>query len=379
MNHVERHRQRVAVAAAHLPADAAAVLFTSGSTGAPRGIVLSRAALLAAAASNAAHLGWRDDDRWLLALSTAHAGGLSLGLRCLLAHKPVVLLEGDFDPARVAALMSEARVTIASFVPTQLAALLDDPAWHPPAQLRAVLLGGAPASPTLLAAAAARGVPFLTTYGMTETFGQVVTAPLAWAGRVDPDGAVGVPLHGVTITAGTRDAPAPIRIRTAQLATCTLDGAPIAPELTTADLGWLDERGALHVTGRADDVIITGGENVHPAQVEAVLAHRRPACARRARSASPTSATLASSSARRSPSAAPATPPFDLPAPRSRTGTRALPAHARPRRLALCPALRLTRDQQDRSPQRRRQPAPRSRWRTNDALQTPWARDFSRR
>ncbi|HET9624103.1 MAG TPA: AMP-binding protein [Kofleriaceae bacterium] len=252
--------------AADLPGDAAVTLFTSGSTGAARGVVLSRAALLAAAEASAAHLGWRDDDRWLLALSLAHAGGLSIVIRCLAGRRPIVLADHEFDVARTADLL--ARSTLASLVPTQLAALLDDPAWRPPAGLRAVLLGGAAAPPALLARAAARGVAFLTTYGMTETLGQVATAPPDRAG--DPHAPL-VALPGVTLEAGSPDAPAPIVVRGAMLATGYLGGAAIAPAFATADLGFIAD-GALHIAGRRDDVIITGGENVHPAAIEAVLA-----------------------------------------------------------------------------------------------------------
>jgi O-succinylbenzoic acid--CoA ligase len=246
--------------------DDAVVLFTSGSTAEARGVVLSRSALLAAAESSAAHLGWRHDDVWFVALSLAHAGGLAAVVRCWQANKPFVLLEGDWDRVKASTLLE--RCTLASLVPTQLAELLSDPTWRPPAELRAVLLGGAAASPALLAEAARRGVPFLTTYGMTESFGQLATAPLDRAG--DPTAPL-VPLPGVELFAGTRAAPAPIRVRAPVLAARYLDGEPIAPELVTSDLGFLED-GALVVVGRADDVIVTGGENVHPATVEAVVA-----------------------------------------------------------------------------------------------------------
>lgn len=269
----ELARQRDLVASASFAAGEAIVLFTSGSTGAPRGVVLSRDALLAAADASSQHLGWRDDDRWLVALSLAHAGGLAPIVRCLVARKPVVL-ESDGEP--LADLL--ARVTLASLVPTQLANVLSDPAWRPSPGLRAVLLGGAAASPRLLELAAARGVPVLVTYGTTETFGQVATAPLARAG--DPRAPL-VPLRSVAIAAGTPAEPKRIRIRGPMLATRYLDGEPIAPELETADLGFI-EHGTLHVVGRADDVIITGGENVHPSAVEAALVTTpgvRAACA----------------------------------------------------------------------------------------------------
>jgi O-succinylbenzoic acid--CoA ligase len=237
------------------------VLFTSGSTGPARGIVHTRDSVIAAARASEANLGWRDDDVWLCCLPLAHAGGLSVVLRCLLANRRVLLS----DDARAIE-----HATLASLVPAQLAALLEDPAWRPSPKLRAVLLGGAAAPRSLVEAAVARGVPVLPTYGLTETFGQVATAR-------EPGGVPEL-LDGVAIDAhhdgGLRaslHAPALLHVRGPMLARAYLDGVPIAPELATADLGFVD-RGRVHVVGRADDVIITGGENVHPTQIEAVLA-----------------------------------------------------------------------------------------------------------
>jgi L-alanine-DL-glutamate epimerase-like enolase superfamily enzyme/acyl-coenzyme A synthetase/AMP-(fatty) acid ligase len=260
----EQTRQRTLVEQSALAAGSV-VLFTSGSTGTPRGVVHTRESIAAAVAASEQHLGWRPGDRWLLALPTAHAGGLAVLARCDAARVPVVLLEGDFDRARCAALLEDC--TLVSLVPTQLAALLDDPNWRPPAKLRAVLLGGAAAPMPLLDAAASRGVPFLTSYGLTETFGQIATAPLGHAG--DPRAPL-VPLPGVLIRGGTRAQPAPLVVETRQLAARYLDGAPIAPRFTTSDLGFVED-GRVHVVGRADDVIITGGENVHPVEVETAL------------------------------------------------------------------------------------------------------------
>ena len=324
----EAQRQRALVERTALPADAAVVLFTSGSTGVARGVVLSRPALTAAADASAHHLGWRDTDRWLLALSLAHAGGLSIVIRCLAARRPIVLCDRDFDREVVAQLLE--RCTLASLVPTQLAALLDDPAWRPPPGLRAVLLGGAAAPPALLERAAQRGVPFLTTYGMTESLGQLATAPPERAG--DPSAPL-VPLPGVAFEAGSPSAPGPIVVRAPMLATCYLDGPPIAPAFTTADLGHFTD-GVLHVTGRRDDVIITGGENVHPSAIEAVLAATpgvRTACVfgvRDERWGQVVAAAIAIS------------PSFDARAATAHWHA-ALPAHARPRRLAICLALPL--------------------------------------
>ena len=308
----ELARQRALVEAAELAPGDAVVLFTSGSTGAARGIVHTRDSIAAAARASELRLGWRDDDRWLVCLPLAHSGGLSIVVRCRTAGKPVVLHEGDFAAPAVAARIAEDRVTLASLVPTQLAALLDDPRWRPPGHLRAVLLGGAAAPPALVEAALARGVPVHQTYGLTETFGQVATA-------CEPGGPL-VPLAGVTLLGS------PLRIRGPMLARCYLDGAPIAPELVTADLGEV-AGGILRVRGRADDVIITGGENIHPAEVEAVLAATpgvRTACV----------FGLADERWGQIVAAAIATgPDFDRTAALA-TWRAALPPHARPRRLA---------------------------------------------
>src|SRR5262249_12270816 len=103
----ERARQHALVEAARFEPDDALVLFPSGSTGPRRGVVLSHAALVATGEASAARLGWRDDDRWLCCLPLAHAGGLSIVIRCLLAGKPIVLGE----------LADIANATLASLVP----------------------------------------------------------------------------------------------------------------------------------------------------------------------------------------------------------------------------------------------------------------------
>ena len=306
----ELARQRALVEAAELEPGDALIVFTSGSTGAARGIVHTQTSIAAAAEASARRLGWHASDRWLVCLPLAHTGGLSIVVRCRLAGKPLAICEGN-----IAAALADC--TLASLVPTQLAALLEDPAWRPPGQLRAVLLGGAAAPPALVEAALARGVPVHQTYGLTETFGQLATA------RV-PGGPL-VPLDGVSITGS------PLRVRGPMLARCYLDGAPIAPELVTADLGEVTG-GVLRVHGRADDVIITGGENVHPAEVEAVLAATpgvRTACVfgvADARWGQVVAAALATA------------PGFDATAALARWHD-ALPPHARPRRLAVVPEL----------------------------------------
>lgn len=247
-----------------------AVLFTSGSSGDPKGVLLSRAAFLASAAASAANLGWRDDDRWLLAMPLAHVGGLSILIRCLLARRCVVVApEAAFDARSFAAQVERDRVTLLSLVPTMLARLLDlEPRWDPPMHVRAMLLGGAAAPEGLLARADDRGWPVLTTYGMTEACSQITTQPYGTRNRGELGAGRAVQGADLRIVDGE------IQVRGPMM----MDGYLAEPTpfleggwFPTGDLGTLDDRGNLHVVGRRSDRIITGGENVDPVEVERAL------------------------------------------------------------------------------------------------------------
>lgn len=259
----------------------AAVLWTSGTSGAPRAILLTGRAFEANAAASAARLGLEASDRWMASLNPAHVGGLALILRAALLGSAVVPLP-RFDMAELLAGMEEAGVTHASLVPTQLHRVADalEGGRSAPASLRAVLLGGAAAPPPLVRAAGVRGVPVAVTYGLTEATSQVATAtpeesqadpaspgrPLDCVElRVDPDG--GLHVRGPTLAAGrlqAEDDGADGGFRVAPLV--DRDGW-----LDTGDMGRLDEEGRLHVTGRRSDRIISGGVNVDPMEVEGVL------------------------------------------------------------------------------------------------------------
>ncbi len=253
-----------------------AIVQTSGTSGRPKGVVLSRRAFAASARASAANLRWHDDDRWLLPLPVGHVGGLSIVTRCLLARRAVVLAPGT-DPRTLLDSVRRHRVTLLSLVPTVLKRILDlDPPAPPPDHLRAVLLGGAASSPALLERAADDGWPILTTYGLTEACSQVTTQPYGTTQRGERGS--GPPLPGTEIRIDD-DA---ILVRGPTLLSRYLvpddTGAARAVDplleggwLATGDRGRLDHRGNLHVLGRRGDRIITGGENVDPVEVEQAL------------------------------------------------------------------------------------------------------------
>jgi len=260
------------------PAAPHSIVFTSGSSGTPRGAVLTAGNHFWSAAASALLLGVRPEDSWLACLPLHHVGGLAILLRSVLAGTTVVLHE-RFDPERVNRAIDAHGVTVVSVVANMLHRMLDarGPRPYPPT-LRCVLVGGGPVPVALLERARAHGVPVAPTYGLTEAASQVATLP-PYAVH-DKPGSVGAPLlpTQVRIAAGERPAAAgevgEIRLSGPTLTTgyvnATLD-VDEAGWLRTRDLGWCDEAGFLHVVGRADDTIISGGENVHPRDVEIAL------------------------------------------------------------------------------------------------------------
>jgi len=262
--------------------DDAVVMFTSGTTGEPKGVRLTLGNLVASATASAFRLGVGPGDRWLCCLPTYHMGGLAPIVRTALYGSSLVL-QPSFDADRTAAVLSDYGVTGVSLVPTMLHRLLETE-WTPPESLSTVLLGGAPADESLVEDALERSVPVYPTYGMTETASQIATAtPSQVRERA---GTVGQPLVVTEVTvvdaAGT---PVPV----GETGEVVVDGPTVTPGylrdeqtatafcehgLRTGDIGRHDDYGLLWVLGRTDDTIVTGGENVHPEAVaRAIRAH----------------------------------------------------------------------------------------------------------
>lgn len=244
-----------------VPDPVALVVPTSGSTGAPAGVLLSADGLAHAADAVVERLG--GPGSWLLALPLTHVAGLMVLVRSLRSGTAVVPVDtrGGFRPERwadaVAAL--PAGRAYASLVPTQLARLLDaDP--EPLRRLDALLLGGAAAPPGLLARAADQGVAVVASYGMTETAGGCVLGGRPLPGvEVDVGEGGRLTVAGPTVAWGVRRGGV---------------DTPLHGRLPTHDLGaWQD--GRLRVLGRVDEVVQSGGVSVPLATVDALL-HDHP-------------------------------------------------------------------------------------------------------
>ena len=258
--------------------DTQLVLFTSGTTSDPKGVRLTVGNLVASATASAFRLGVRPDDRWLVCLPTYHMGGLAPFVRSAL-YGTTVVVQRTFDVERTPEMLDAQEVTGVSLVPTMLTRLLDR-GWTPPDSLRFVLLGGGPASEALVERSQERGVPVCPTYGMTETSSQIATAlpetavehpgtvgqPLLFTDvrviadgdQVDPSERGELVVDGPTVTPGYLDSQ-------------QTDAAFGAHGFHTGDIGYRDADGRLWVTGRADDRIVTGGENVVTSDVASAI------------------------------------------------------------------------------------------------------------
>jgi O-succinylbenzoic acid--CoA ligase len=251
------------------------IIYTSGTTGRPKGAMLTSGNFWWSAVGSALNLGNRTDDCWLVCLPLFHVGGLSILLRSVIYGIPALLQPG-FAAEAVNRAIDEAGVTIVSVVATMLQRMLVARGGRPyPPSLRCLLLGGGPAPLPLLEAAAALDAPVFQTYGLTETASQVAT--LAPEDALRKLGSAGKPLFPLELRVdGARapEEPGEIVVRGPSVMAGYLNQAgSMAADgwLHTGDLGYLDAEGYLYVLDRRDDLIVSGGENIYPAEVEAVL------------------------------------------------------------------------------------------------------------
>ncbi|HEX6781336.1 MAG TPA: o-succinylbenzoate--CoA ligase [Solirubrobacterales bacterium] len=234
-------------------------VLTSGSTGAPRPVPLSYGNFLWNAVGSAFNIGVEPGDRWLCCLPLSHIAGLGIVMKAVIYGTGAVVHDG-FDVDRVGEALERDGITQVSLVATMLSRLLD--AGADLSGPRAILVGGGPVPEEPLEEALAKGATVVQTYGLTETCSQVTTLAPADAKR--KLGSAGRPLLTTHL-----------RIQDGEI---LVQGPTIAPGsadadgwLHTGDLGHIDEDGFLYVRDRIDDMIVSGGENVVPAEVEEVL------------------------------------------------------------------------------------------------------------
>jgi len=230
-------------------------LCTSGSSGTPRCVELTLEQLWFNTLGSNLRLGRRENDRWLVCLPMNHIGGLAALFRSL-HNRTAVELMPVFDASDVGERLDSGQVSLVSLVPAMLDSVLDSRGENKfPPELRAILLGGAACSERLLQRCRSAGLPVALSWGMTETASQVATRQ---PGDLAPLHAGIPPLGWVRVSA---DADGRL----------VVDGPAASGQLKTDDVGEITSSGRVRVLGRRDDVIIRGGENIHPAEIEATL------------------------------------------------------------------------------------------------------------
>jgi len=261
------------------------ILYTSGTTGQPKGAIITYGMQWWNAVGSALNLGHSPEDRWLICLPLFHIGGLSILMRSVI-YGISVMVHKQFDPLIANHAIFEDKITIISVVAVMLQRMLaaldtSGSGAGYPATLRCVLLGGGPVPYPLLEECLLRDIPMVQTYGLTEACSQAVTISPADAMR--KLGSAGRPLPPVQLCIMHENRPA----STGEPGEIFLKGPTITPgyadrpEATTqafqdgwfatGDIGYLDKDGYLYVLDRRADLIISGGENVYPAEIESVL------------------------------------------------------------------------------------------------------------
>ncbi|MBS4200104.1 o-succinylbenzoate--CoA ligase [Bacillus sp. FJAT-49732] len=258
--------------------DISSIMYTSGTTGKPKGVQQTYGNHWWSAIGSSLNLGIQENDAWLCTVPIFHISGLSILMRSVIYGIPIFLME-EFNEEYANSLLQSGKVTIMSVVTAMLNRMLTalkDESYHE--NFRCMLLGGGPAPLPLLEKCAKKHIPVFQSYGMTETASQIVT--LSPEDSFKKLGSAGKPLFPAQIKIVRNDGKDASALETGEIA---LKGPNITPGylhhdmsvcdgwFLTGDLGYLDEDGFLYVQDRRSDLIISGGENVYPAEIEAVL------------------------------------------------------------------------------------------------------------
>ncbi|MDN6111967.1 MAG: o-succinylbenzoate--CoA ligase [Tetragenococcus halophilus] len=253
------------------------IIYTSGTTGFPKGVVHTYGNHWWSAIGSALNLGISPQDKWLTVLPLFHVSGLSTLFKSVIYGMPIYLMT-SFEPEKVHEALMKNHITMISVVTVMLQRLLEQMATERyPEQLRCVLLGGGPAPKPVLEQARKKEVPVFQSYGLTETSSQIVT--LSPQDALRKIGSAGMPLVPAQLkihdpsTRGVGE----IYVK-GPMVTKGYFNNPTADQkafqtdwLKTGDLGYLDEEGFLYVVDRRNDLIISGGENIYPSEIESVV------------------------------------------------------------------------------------------------------------
>jgi o-succinylbenzoate---CoA ligase len=257
-------------------------MYTSGTTGNPKGVIQTYGNHWWSSVGSALNLGFIEGDSWLCNVPLFHISGFSILMRSVIYGMPIVLHE-HFDVEETIHDIHDKKVTIMSVVGTSLRRIVDALRERRlPNHFRCMLLGGGPAPLPLLQACIEKEIPVFQTYGMTESSSQIVT--LAPEYSLTKLGSAGKPLFTSQLQIVAEDgglAPSGMPGEIVIKGPNVTPGYLFLPEVTeekfingwfhTGDVGYLDEEGFLYVLDRRSDLIISGGENIYPAEIEAVL------------------------------------------------------------------------------------------------------------
>jgi len=244
--------------------DIAAIMNTSATTGQFKSVPLRWGQIRAHVQASKEVLGKTEQDNWLMVLPLFHVSGLSILLRSLYNGTAVTILP-KYDEAQVLKLIESENINMLSLVPTILTQLEPSITHH---KLRVILLGGEFIPMALIDACEKKSLPIYKTYGMTETFSQSVTfSVLDYPHKRD---SVGKPLPGMQVRIDNPDADGvgEIHLTGPMVMTGYIDKEPIDGDLNTDDIGYVDEDGFVYILNRRKDLIISGGENIYPKELE---------------------------------------------------------------------------------------------------------------
>ncbi|WP_173915781.1 o-succinylbenzoate--CoA ligase [Halobacillus sp. Marseille-Q1614] len=255
--------------------DVFTMMFTSGTTGRPKAVMHTYGNHWFSAIGSSLNLGLHSNDKWLVCLPVFHVGGFSLIMKNMIYGMPIVLLKG-FDQEKVIDQILNKGVTLISIVTVMLQRLLSSNLKEFPPHFRGALLGGGPVPVPLLEEAKERRLPVFQSFGMTETSSQISTLSPDDAFRKIGSAGKALGTASLKIMTKGREVPADqvgeIFVKGPMVTRGYYNHPLVSSDyLATGDLGYLDDDGFLYVVDRVKDMIISGGENIYPAEIESVL------------------------------------------------------------------------------------------------------------